>query len=78
MVCPPRFTIRIRDGKAEATQGKVMDRVVAECSNVARERGLSGGTIYGMRRGDGVSLVFSKDVPEPDRQRFRNTWVANR
>ena len=77
-LAPPLFVIEFRDGSARARGGYVPPALVSAMSDVARDLNLQGGRVYGVRRPQGISLGFSRDVPEQAHQRLRNVLVAQR
>lgn len=74
ILIPPVFTITINNGIAQSTQGKVTNKVLGEFSEIPRQQGISGGTIYGVRKNAGISLDFSGNISKAVQQRFRNVW----
>jgi hypothetical protein len=71
---PPAFTVVIEDSRAELRQGKARAAFVTDCTEIAQQQGIDHGVIYGVRKGDRMSLAFSGNIPAGDRQRFRNAW----
>jgi hypothetical protein len=70
----PAFVVALKDGKASVRRGKVHPRFLRSCEEIAADGAIPHGTITGVPRGRGVSLAFSRDVPEAAHQRFRNAW----
>ena len=75
---PPLFTIRLIDGDARLELGKASPGFVRDCREVARASHIRRGWIWGHGSGTNISLEFSKDIREGDRQRFRNVAGVNR
>ncbi len=69
------FTIVLDESGAALRRGQAPAAFVRHCSTIARDAGLESGSIYGTRSRQGVSLRFSRDVPEHLHQRFRNAWA---
>ena len=59
------FEIRLAPGKVVVKQGKVSPAFIEHTVR---------GRIVGQRDGDGVKLIFSRSIPEPVAQRFRNIF----
>lgn len=74
----PVFIVDLRDGKTFLRRGKVHRRFLQSCEEIAADCAVREGTISGVRRGRGVSLAFSREVPESSHQRFRNAWSLER
>jgi hypothetical protein len=68
------FILKLRDGTARAVKGKLIDRMLREFTECARQHGLTRGTIYGERGPGVVRLAFSKEIPPSTHQQFRNIW----
>ena len=68
------FIIEIADGKARATRGKLLDRMLLEFSEIACRSGISKGTIFGERGPGYTRLAFSREIPPSTQQQFRNIW----
>ena len=77
-LAPPLFVIEIRGGAARTRRGDVPPALVGGVSDVARDLGLRNGTVYGVRRAQGLSLSFSDDIPEHAHQRLRNVLATQR
>jgi len=61
--------IRIKDGSAHCTKGKLMNRLLRDITILANEANISEGEIW-MNQAWKVS--FSSEIPEQIRQRMRN------
>ena len=68
------FIVELREGKARCVKGKLLDRMLSEFSEVARQHGLAVGTVLGKRGSAGIRLRFSKEIPSASHQQFRNIW----
>jgi len=77
-VFPPEFTVTIRNGIAESTQGKITHKALSDFTEVAQQQNISQGTIVGVRRDVQITLEFSSDIPQSEHQRFRNAWGMNK
>jgi hypothetical protein len=73
-VCPPVFTITIKNGIATLSQGKATNKLVSEFFLIAQKQGILSGALYGVRSSKGITLEFSASISDSDRQRFRNVW----
>jgi hypothetical protein len=73
-ICPPVFTITIKNGIATLSQGKASNKLVTEFSSITQEQNISHGVIYGVRSSKGITLDFSPSISDSERQRFRNVW----
>jgi hypothetical protein len=73
-VCRPQylFVIRIENGAARVVHGKVPQPWLDEINEICRHSQVADGSIKGVRRHRRVALVFSRHIPPPCRQRFRN------
>jgi hypothetical protein len=69
------FVVRVRDGNAVATSGKVTAPFLAAVSDVSREFGLHDSEVRGVARGRRIALTFSSRFPPAARQRLRNWWA---
>ena len=70
-----QFLIKIRDGRAIVTRGKVTSDFVETVVEVCREYAVKSGWVGGVRRGPRETrLVFSRSIPKPCQQRLRNVW----
>ncbi|WP_219270833.1 DUF3634 family protein [Aeromonas jandaei] len=67
------FEIRLAPGKVVVKQGKVSPAFIEHAKQILRHETVRG-RIVGHRDGDGVKLVFSRSIPEPVAQRFRNIF----
>jgi hypothetical protein len=74
----PVFIIDVKDGRASLRSGKAQARFLQSCEEIAAGASLATGTIRGVRDRRGISLVFSRDIPELTHQRFRNAWHLER
>ncbi len=72
------FKIVISESGAALRRGQALAAFVEHCATIARDAGLESGSIYGIRSHQGLSLRFSRDVPEHLHQRFRNAWAPGR
>ena len=70
----PAFVIDLEDGRASLRSGKAPTKFLQSCEEIATTCSLRRGTIRGIPDRRGVSLVFSRDIPEIARQPFRNAW----
>jgi hypothetical protein len=77
-ILPPSFTVEIRDGRAICIQGKVTSAFLDDCTEIAGDRHIVKGWIWGSREAGGARLEFSAGIGEGDRQRFRNAAGFNR
>ncbi|HUG48879.1 MAG TPA: DUF3634 family protein [Candidatus Limnocylindria bacterium] len=77
-IAPPLFVIDIRAGTARARRGQVPAGLLSGIADVARDLDLRSGTVYGMRRPQGITLGFSDDIPEHAHQRLRNILATQR
>ena len=67
------FEIRLAPGKVQVKRGKVSPAFIEQARQILRH-GTVRGRFLGQRDGDGVKLVFSRSIPEPVAQRFRNIF----
>ena len=67
------FEIRLAPGKVVVKQGKVSPAFIERAKQILRHD-MVRGRIVGQRDGDGVKLIFSRSIPEPVAQRFRNIF----
>ena len=74
----PAFVVELKDGKAVCRRGKVHSRFLRSCEEIAADCAIRDGKIQGIRRGRGISLAFSRALPESSHQRFRNAWNLER
>jgi hypothetical protein len=74
----PAFVVELKEGKALVKRGKVQSRFLRSCEQIAADCAVREGTIRGIRRGRGISLAFSRALPESTHQRFRNAWILER
>jgi hypothetical protein len=72
----PRFVVVIREGASRVERGEVPPRFVAFCEETCAAQGIHRARISGFQTARGISLKFSKGIPERDRQKFRNVWNA--
>jgi hypothetical protein len=68
------FVVRIAAGKASISRGKLPPGFLQEVNEVCATSGVTDGAVWGVRRGQRISLGFSDSIPEPCRQRLRNLW----
>lgn len=78
LVRRPVFIVHLHDGHATAEKGNLSLAFLADCVDLAAKRGISRGRLFGVWKGDGVSLEFSPDIPEEHHQVFRNVWGLHR
>jgi hypothetical protein len=78
LISPPLFAVDFERGVARARQGEVPPGLLVGLSDVARDLGLSTGTVYGVRGRHGLTLDFSDDIPERAHQRLRNVLAVHR
>jgi hypothetical protein len=69
------FRIRISDGSLRLTRGTVRRDFVEQLSAICREWNIQRGWIGGVRRGQRLTLIFSRSVPPGCRQQIRNLWT---
>lgn len=69
------FVVELTPEGARVLRGEAPKVFVSACTDVARLQGLQQGRVYGVRERDGAGLRFSRDIPEPARQAFRNCWM---
>ena len=74
----PAFVIDLEDGRASLRSGKASAKFLQSCEEIAATAVLATGTIRGIRDKRGISLVFSRDIPEMTHQQFRNAWHLER
>ena len=74
---PPLFVVRVRSGVAAASRGVVTSKFLVACAEVLRDHGIPACTIRGYRTGKGVSLGFSREIPDTVRQNLRNVWSVH-
>lgn len=67
------FEIRLQPGKVVVKRGKVSPAFIEHAKQILRHETVRG-RILGQRDGDGVKLIFSRSIPEPVAQRFRNVF----
>ena len=69
------FEIRLAPGKVVVKRGKVSPAFLAQARQILHHDPVRG-RILGQRDGQGVKLVFSRSIPEPVAQRFRNIFPS--
>ena len=74
----PAFVIDLKDGRATSRSGKAPAKFLQSCEEIAATASLATGTIRGVRDRRGISLVFSRDIPDRTHQQFRNAWHLER
>ena len=74
----PAFVIDLEDGRASLRSGKAPAKFLQSCEEIAASASLATGTIRGLRDQRGISLGFSRDIPEMTHQQFRNAWYLER
>jgi len=72
------FVVRVKDGMARVSRGKLTQAYLEEIHEVCREARIARGWIGGIRRGRRVVLAFSYNIPTPCQQRLRNLWMLHR
>ncbi len=73
----PRFVVTVRLGMASVNPpGKVPPRFLEFCLVRCMEQGIVRARISGFQTRRGITLRFSKSIPERDRQKFHNVWNA--
>jgi len=75
---PPVFIVSLHDGHATAEKGNLSVAFLAECSDLAKKRGIQEGRLYGIWKQGSTSLEFSTEIPEEHHQVFRNVWGLHR
>ena len=78
LVVRPLFVVDLRDGAARLRRGEAPPGLVGGFSDVARDLGVSSGTIYGVCAAHGLTLEFSSQIPAHAHQRFRNVLAVHR
>lgn len=78
LVVRPVFVIEVSDGVARLRRGDAPPGLVAGFSDVARDFGIHGGSIYGVHARHGLTLDFSSAIPPDAHQRFRNVLSVHR
>jgi len=68
------FVVRIVDGVAKTTRGRVLSVQLDEINSLCRGFGLKRGWVGGVRTRKHVRLYFSSNLPPEFRQRMRNMW----
>ncbi len=68
------FVVRVSDGEPRAVAGTVTAALLNVVREVAAEHGVRAGEVRGLARGARIRLEFSRQFPEPARQRLRNWW----
>jgi hypothetical protein len=71
-----QFMIQINGGELRVTKGKVPADFLDHVREVCREFDINAGWVGGVKRGKGIALKFSRDVPPPCQQRLRNVWFC--
>jgi hypothetical protein len=66
------FVLEIREVRTIVTKGKVLNRMLCECSECAQHYGITSGRIYGEKGPGVIRLGFSKEIPPAAHQAFRN------
>ena len=72
----PRYTfvVRIDGGVPRVTNGQVTAAFLQELGRACGEFAVCRGWVGGVRRGGRTALAFSRNLPQPCRQRVRNLW----
>ncbi len=71
------FVVRITRGEPRAVVGVVTPAFLRCIRDVAAGHGVRTGKVSGVARGQRISLVFSRQLPEAARQQLRNWWAAS-
>jgi len=71
---PPVFSLEISDGKVEKRQGNATSAFIQDCSEIAGDRNILSGWIWGVRDNGIIKLDFTGNIPENAKQKFRNVW----
>jgi hypothetical protein len=74
----PELEVRIANGRARVTRGRVPPSFVDELVAIFEDAGIESGWICSTPDGNRTRLSFSKSIPEGVRQRVRNVWFARR
>ena len=75
---PAAFEVVIENGTANTIRGSVPGSFLADCDSIARDHDIRKGSIRGVRRSQGLTLDFSRDIPEESHQKFRNVFEVIR
>jgi len=78
LVRRPVFVVSLKDSHATAEKGNLSVAFLAECSELAKKRGIQEGRLYGIWKQGSTSLEFSTEIPEEHHQVFRNVWGLHR
>jgi hypothetical protein len=79
-VCRPRpaFEIRLKNGVARRTRGKVTAAFLRDVQETGRTLGVTSGVVRGKPLGGRIVLVFSGSIPPICQQRLRNLWMITK
>ena len=73
----PVFVVRIADGEPRAVAGTVTPAFLQCVREVAASYGIASGRVTGTACGHLIRLHFSRQIPEPGRQKMRNWWATS-
>jgi len=68
------FVVQVKEGMAEATEGKVTEAFLNEVTEQCLIAGVQDGEIRGLPRGVRIGLWFSPEFDPEVCQRLRNWW----
>ncbi|MBX3443923.1 MAG: DUF3634 family protein [Planctomyces sp.] len=71
------FRVRIRDGRPEATFGRVTQAFLEVVQTLCAEHAVQHGDIRGRAQGRTIQLRFSRDFPPGCAQQLRNWWALD-
>ena len=79
-MCRPRpaFEIRLKNGVARRTRGKVTAAFLGDVQETCRTLGVTSGAIRGKPLGGRIVLEFSGPIPPICQQRLRNLWMITK
>lgn len=70
------FVLRIDNGQVRLIRGELSRSVLADVGEVCKREEITTGTIRGIRKDRRIALEFSRQIPPPNQQQFRNLWAA--
>lgn len=73
----PAFIIRIHEGQASVSRGKVTPGFLAIVTDLCRDSSIQSGEIRGVAHGRRIALVFSNNLDCGFQQRVRNCWTES-